>query len=84
MRGYGLFLAVYFVRNGEFLATFSATSGEYATTVSGQHALTETMLVVSLSVVGLECSFHCDMLFLIFYYPLLSANLVTEVIIRRK
>lgn len=54
-------------QNGEFLATFSATSGEYATTVSGQHALTETMLVVSLSVVGLECSFHCDMLFLIFY-----------------
>lgn len=67
MRGYGLFFAVYFVRNGEFLATFSATSGEYATTVSGQHTLTETMLVVSLSVVGLECSFHCDMLFLIFY-----------------
>lgn len=69
MRGYGLFFAVYFVRNGEFLATFSATSGEYATTVSGQHALTETMLVVSLSVVGLECSFHCDMLFLIFLLP---------------
>ena len=68
MRGYGLFLAVYFVRNGEFLATFSATSGEYATTVSGQHTLTETMLVVSLSVVRLECSFHCLLCCFIIYF----------------
>ena len=59
MRGYGLFLAVYFVRNGEFLATFSATSGEYATTVSGQHALTETMLVVSLSIKLNNSGFAC-------------------------
>ncbi len=64
-----LFLAVYFVRYGKLLATLSAASCQYATAVSGQHALTETMLVVSLSVVRLESSFHfslCCFCFLIY------------------
>lgn len=55
-----LVLAMNFVRHGQFFATFCATCCQYATTVSRLHALTETMLVVSLSVVGLECSFHCS------------------------
>ena len=55
----GLALAVYFVRNGQLLAALGTTSGQYAATISRLHALTETMFVVSLAVVGLECSCHC-------------------------
>ena len=47
-----------FVGYGQLLATLSATGSQNAATVSRLHALTETMLVVSLSVVRLECSFH--------------------------
>lgn len=54
-----LFLAVYFVRNGELLTAFGTTRSQNATTVGSRHALTETMLVVSLAIVGLERSFHC-------------------------
>ena len=53
-----LVLTMNFVRHGQLFATFGTTSGQNATTVSCLHTLTETMLVVSLSVVGLECSFH--------------------------
>ena len=52
-------LAMSLVRNGQFLAALGTTSGQYAATISRLHALTETMFVVSLAVVGLECSFHC-------------------------
>ena len=54
-----LFLAVYFVRNRELLTAFGTTRSQNATTVGSRHALTETMLVVSLAIVGLERSFHC-------------------------
>ena len=54
-----LFLSVYFVRNGELLTAFGTTRSQNATTVGSRHALTETMLVVSLAIVGLERSFHC-------------------------
>ena len=40
------------------LTALSAASCQNATTICCQHALTETMLVVSLAVVRLECSFH--------------------------
>lgn len=53
-----LLLAVYLVRNGEFLAALCATGGENATTIGGLHALTETVLVIALAIVRLECSFH--------------------------
>ena len=56
---YILLLAVYFVRHSQFFAALSATR------ISRLHTLTETMLVVSFSVVGLECSFHCVMLFFV-------------------
>lgn len=65
-RKQGLLLAVYLVRNSELLTTFCTTSSEYAATISRQHALTETVLVVSLSVVGLECPFHCFMFYFLF------------------
>lgn len=64
-----LLLAVHFVRNCELLTTLCTTSGQHAATVCSQHTLTETMLIVSLSVVGLECPFHClYILFLLFVY----------------
>lgn len=53
-----LLLAVYFVGYSELLAALCAAGCENATTISGLHALTETVLVVALAVVGLECSFH--------------------------
>ena len=53
-----LLLAVYFVRNGKLLAALCATGSANATTICGLHALTETVLVVALAVVRLECSFH--------------------------
>lgn len=65
---YILLLAVYFVRHSQFFAALSATRSQYATTISRLHTLTETMLVVSFSVVGLECSFHCVMLFFCLIY----------------
>ena len=54
----GLFLAVNLVGHGQLLATLGTTSSEHAATIGGLHALTETMLIITLAVVGLECSFH--------------------------
>ena len=53
-----LFLAVVFVRNCKLCTSFSATSSQYAAAILSSHSLTETVLVFSLSVRGLECSFH--------------------------
>ena len=64
-----LLLAMNFVRHGQLFATLSATRCQYATAVGCLHTLTETMLVISLSVVGLECSFHfCYAVFLFLIY----------------
>lgn len=43
---------------GKFLATFGATGGQDATAIGGLHTLTEAVLVITLAIVGLECSFH--------------------------
>ena len=59
-----LLLAVYFIRYGELLTAFGTTRSQNATAVCSGHTLTETMLVVSLAIVGLERSFH----FLYRYY----------------
>lgn len=57
-----------FVRNGQLFATFCTTSCQYATAIGSKHTLTETMLVVSLTIVGLECSFHfCYAVFCFWY-----------------
>ena len=74
-----LFLAVYFVRNGELLTAFSTTRSQNATTVGSRHALTETMLVVSLAIVGLERSFHCC---IYRYYYVALEKMLTHLTIR--
>jgi len=52
------------VRNGQLLATLGTTGGQDATAILRGHALAETMLVHAAAIVGLECSFHCFLLFL--------------------
>ena len=59
-------LAVSFVGNCELLATFGTTGGQHAAAICCCHSLTETVLVVAASVVGLKCSFH--ILLLLNYY----------------
>ena len=67
-----------FVRNGQLLATFCTTSCQYATAISSLHTLTETMLVVSLTIVGLECSFHFLLCyFFVFWYTYHRAGKVS-------
>jgi hypothetical protein len=53
-----------FVGNSELLAALSATRSQYTAAISSCHSLTETVLVVAATVVGLECSFHNFMLVL--------------------
>ena len=50
---------------GEWLAPLLATSGKNAAAISSLHTQTEAVLVNPLSVVRLECSFHCLILFFI-------------------
>ena len=59
--------AIVLVRNGEFLSALSATCGQYSATIGGSHSLTETVLVFSLSVRGLKCSFHLRIYVLCYY-----------------
>ena len=54
------------VRNGQLLATLSAAACQYTTTIGSSHSLTETMLVSTAAVRGLECSFHSYVLFYLF------------------
>ena len=63
-----LFLSVVFVRNCQLCAAFCTTCCQYATAVLCGHSLTETVLVLSLSVRGLECSFH-RLIFLYVFSP---------------
>jgi hypothetical protein len=51
-------LAMLLIRYGQLLATLSAAACQYATTIGSSHSLTETMLVSTAAVRGLECSFH--------------------------
>ncbi len=53
---------------GQLLATLGTARGQYSATVGGGHSLTEAMLVVPSAVVGLECSFHRFISFLLFLY----------------
>ena len=57
--------SVMFTGNAKRFATLSATSRKYAATIRCFHTMTETVLVHSLSVVGLKCSFHCLILYLL-------------------
>lgn len=62
--------SVVFVRNGQFLSSFSTTCCQYSAAVCSSHSLTETVFVLSLSVRGLKCSFHCY----IFFYVIILTN----------
>jgi len=64
---------MHLIGNGQLLATFGTTSSKHATPIGSLHAVTETMLVVSLSVVRLERSFHMLMLLFFYYSRLLSS-----------
>lgn len=44
---------------GKVNATFGATTGEDLAAFGGRHSFAETVLVNSLAIRGLECSFHC-------------------------
>jgi hypothetical protein len=60
--------AVVLARYCERLATLSAACRKNATAIGGLHAQTETVLVHSLAVVGLECPFHLFILFLLLIF----------------
>lgn len=62
----GLFLSVYLVGNCQFLAAFSTAGSQHSAAVLCLHAVAEPMFVISLSVVGLKCSFHFLMLVFLF------------------
>ncbi len=55
------------VRNGQLLAALGATRCQYAAAIGSGHSLTETVLVVTATVVGLKCSFHIFMFFLLLF-----------------
>ena len=63
-RGYEpILLFVDGVAHGEALATRGATTAQNSTTPTVFHAGTETMLVGALTIMRLECSFHCSNLY---------------------
>lgn len=65
-----LFLAVHLVGNSELFAALGATHSQYAATILCGHALAEAVLVVSLTVVGLESSFHDFISFILIFCEL--------------
>ncbi len=46
------------IRHGELFTPFAAACSQYSTPISCRHALTETVLILSLSDRRLECLFH--------------------------
>ena len=65
------------VRNGQFLAAFGTTRSQYTTAIGCGHSLTEAVLVVATAVVGLKCSFHIFLRYLLFTFAFRSAKLDT-------
>ena len=68
------FHAVVLVGDGQLFAAFGAAGCQYAATVSGGHSFTETVLVSSLSVRGLECSFHRCIFFMLLFFQFRAAK----------
>ncbi len=54
------------VRDSQFLATLGAAGSQDAAAVLRGHSLSETVLVVAATVVGLKCSFHIFFAYLLF------------------
>jgi hypothetical protein len=57
------------IRYGQLLTAFGTTGSQHAATILGSHSLTESVLVHSPAVVGLECSFHLYFLFIRYFFP---------------
>lgn len=53
-----LFLTVNFVRNRQLFTAMTATRSQNTATIRRLHTLTESVLILSLAVVGLKCTFH--------------------------
>lgn len=66
MRIYVL-LPVVLVGNRKFLASFGTAGCQYSTAIGCSHALTETVFVISFTVVRLKCSFHDSILYYIYF-----------------
>jgi len=64
------------IRYRQLLAAFGTTGSQHAAAILGGHSLTETVLVCSPAVVGLECSFHLSFLFICYYFSLWAAKVV--------
>ena len=59
------------IRNRQLLAALGTTGSQHAAAILRGHPLTETMLVCSPAIVGLECSFHlCCYYYLILFHHL--------------
>jgi hypothetical protein len=67
----GQLLAIVLIRYCQFLTTLGTTASQYSATVSGSHSFTESVFVFSLSVRGLECSFH---FYILFYVIIIHLN----------
>jgi hypothetical protein len=58
----------FFVRNCQFFSAAGATVGQNPASVGCGHSGTEAMFVGSFSVRRLECSFHWDVCFIVFFF----------------
>jgi len=59
--------AVMLIAHGELLAAMCAARRQNAAAILRGHSLTEAVFVHAAAVVGLECSFHRSMLFVLFF-----------------
>lgn len=59
--------AVVLVRNGELLSSLGAACCQHSAAIGCSHSFTESVLVLSLSVRGLECSFHLFIFFTLLF-----------------
>lgn len=59
--------AVVLVRNSELLSSLGAACSQHSASIGCSHSFTESVLVLSLSVRGLECSFHLFIFFTLLF-----------------
>lgn len=84
LREGGRLLLAQMVRNRQVKTTFCATTGKDFAAVGGRHASAETVLVDSLAVGGLECSFHCLCMSRLFIVEIFRGANLQQKIRRRK
>ena len=64
------------IGNSQSRSAFRTTCGEYSSAILRSHTTTKTVLILSLSVRGLKCSFtHCFIYFLFFPFQIWAAKL---------